>query len=109
MGANGVPNKLFIAVLFSDHDVGIQFFLWMLGWFQAVRWGVSADHKCPGVSALVLRTVTDGDVGWPYLLPHAVLQPQLGTVLGNVNFMEVLLLTYDIVRRVPADTIQQEH
>ena len=28
---------------------------------------------------------------------------------SNLNVMEVLLLTYDIVRSVPAHTIQQEH
>ena len=28
---------------------------------------------------------------------------------SNLNFVEVVLLTYDIVRRVPAYTIQQEH
>jgi hypothetical protein len=27
LGANGAPNKLFIAFLYSDHDVGFQFFV----------------------------------------------------------------------------------
>jgi hypothetical protein len=54
----------------------------MRGWFQAVWCAVSVDHICPGVSTLVLRTVTDGNVWRPYLLPHAVLQPQLGRVLS---------------------------
>jgi hypothetical protein len=73
----------------------------------------TADHQCLGVSTQVLKPVTDGDVGRPYLLPHAVLQSQLkhGTWFqqSNQKFMEVLLLTYDIVRRVPAHGIQQEH
>jgi len=28
---------------------------------------------------------------------------------SNLNFMEFVLLTYDTVHRVPANTIQQEH
>jgi len=43
---------------------------------------VSADHKCLGLSTLVLRTVADGHVGGPYVLPHAVLPSHLDTVLG---------------------------
>ena len=44
---------------------------------------VSVDHKCLGVSTLVLRGggVTDRDVGGPYFRPHAVLQSQLGAGL----------------------------
>jgi hypothetical protein len=44
----------------------------MWGWLAAMC-AVSADHKCLGVSTLVLKTVTDGDVGGPYLLLNAVL------------------------------------
>jgi hypothetical protein len=55
---------------------------WMMwGSFQKVWWAVSEDNKCSGASTLVLRTVTDGDVVGPYLLPHALPQPQFGTVL----------------------------
>jgi hypothetical protein len=53
----------------------------MWGWFETMC-AVSADHRCLGVSTLVLKTVTDGDVGGPYLLPRAVLQSQLATGLG---------------------------
>jgi hypothetical protein len=48
------------------------------GSFRAMMCAQSADHKCIGVSKLVVRGVTDGDVGGPNLLPHAVLQSQLG-------------------------------
>ena len=51
------------------------------GWFQAMWCAVSADHKCLGVSTPLSQRVTDNDVGRPYLLPHAVLQSQLYTVL----------------------------
>jgi len=54
----------------------------MWGSFQAMWCAVSADNKCLGVSMVVLKTVTDGYVGGVYLLPHDVLQSQLGTVLG---------------------------
>jgi hypothetical protein len=52
------------------------------GWFLSVWCAVSADHKCPSASILLDGTVTDGDVWGPYLIPHAVLQPQLRTALG---------------------------
>ena len=81
LAASGVFNKLSIAFLFGALDVGSSFGR-MWGWFQALWWAVIADNKYLGVSTLVLKTVTDGDVGRPYLLPHAVLQYQLGTVLG---------------------------
>jgi hypothetical protein len=61
LGASGVPKNLFIAFLFSDHDVGVQV-LQDVGLIQALCCAVSADHKCPGVSTLVLRKVTHGDV-----------------------------------------------
>jgi hypothetical protein len=64
LAAGGVPFKLFIAFLFSDHDVGAQF------------WKDVGLIPSLGVSTLVLKTVTNGNVGGPYLLPHAVLQSQ---------------------------------
>jgi len=54
----------------------------MWGTFQAMWCAVIADNKCLGMSMVVLKTVTDGDVGGVYLLPHAVLQSQLDMVVG---------------------------
>jgi len=57
----------------------------MWGWFQAIWCAVSANHKCLGVSKLVLKTVTDADVGGPYLFPKAVLHSPLSTVLVSAE------------------------
>jgi hypothetical protein len=61
LGANGVPNKLFIAFMFSDHDVDVLF-LKDVGLIPNNMMAVSADNKCPGASTQVLKTVTDGVV-----------------------------------------------
>jgi len=64
-------------------------FRMMWGWFRAVWCAVGVVHKCLGAPTRVLRTNTDGDVWGPSLLPHAVLQSQLGTVLGLVRLLYV--------------------
>ena len=66
--------------MFSDHDVGLQF-LKDVGLIPSGLCAVSSDHKCAGASNLVLMTVTDGHVSGPYLLPQAVIRPQLGKAL----------------------------
>ena len=62
---SGFRNMLFIAFLFGDFDVGFSFGS-MWGLFQALWCAVFADNKYLVVSTLVLKTVTDGDVGRPY-------------------------------------------
>jgi hypothetical protein len=112
LGASGVPNKLFIAFLFSDHDVGVQF------WKDV---GLITSNvvccKCGSqVSWSVEARVKDG-CRWPCrsaVCPSAFrasVSIRHGTWFQqiNLNFMAVLLRTYDIVRRVPAHAIQQEH
>ena len=80
LGANDAQNKLFIAFLFSDDDYGVQF-LGDVGLLQTVWCAVSADHKCPYASTVVLKPFTNDDMWGPYLLSVAPLQLQLGTVL----------------------------
>jgi len=50
-------------------------------WIQTVYFAASADHKCSDSSAIVLRSFTHCDIWGPYLLPYAMLQRQLLTVL----------------------------
>ena len=59
-GANGVPYKLFITLLFNDHDVGVQF-LKDVGLVSSSM-VCCADHIFPGATTIVSRAVTDGDV-----------------------------------------------
>ena len=112
LGAIGVPNKLFIAFLFSDHNVGVQF--WKdLGLItrnmvcckcrSQVSWSVDASVKdrcwwpCRrAVCAFACRASIS--------IRHGTWFQQ-----SNLNFMEVLLLTYDYVHHVPAYAILQEH
>jgi len=44
LGTKGVPNKTFIAFLFSDHDVRVRFSK-DVGLISRVWCAVSADHK----------------------------------------------------------------
>jgi len=81
LGANSISNKLLLAFLFSDPDVGVQS-LKDVTLIRRVWCAVSANHKCPGASILVVRTVTDDDVGGSHLLPHALLPRQSDTVHG---------------------------
>jgi hypothetical protein len=83
LGANSVSNKLFLAFLFSNPDVRVQF-LKYVALIRRVWCAVSADHKYPGASTLAVRTVTD-DVGGSHLLPHALLPRQSDTVHGFIR------------------------
>jgi hypothetical protein len=113
LAANGVANKLFIAFLFSNPSIGGPVFLKEVGLIPSSMVCLSADHKCPGASTLIVRTVTDCCVKGLHLLPQALLPRQSGLFHGfgrvTSSLWRFLFLTYDIVRHVPADTIQQEH
>ena len=57
--------------------------LWRMWDFFAVVWcAVSAGVGCSGVSKLIARMVTDGDVGEALLLPFPLLPRQSGKVHG---------------------------
>jgi len=108
-GVNGVPYNLFISLLFSYQNVGVQF-LRMWGWFQTVWCTDSADYIFPGASTLVLWSFTDGDMRLKSVSPfRSSASSRHGTWFqqSNLKYMEFLLLTY-IPRRVPAHTTQQE-
>ena len=47
-----------------------------------LRCAVRAGNESHGTSTLIVRTVTDGDVGGSHVLSHAVLTHQSGTVHG---------------------------
>ena len=111
-GAEGVANKLFIAFLFSDpDDAGVQF-------LKDVGLIPSSMVCCKCGSQMSWYVDTSVKVGyrWRYLMAisasacRASISITHGTWFqqSNLNFMEVLLLTYDAVRRVPVHTIQQE-
>jgi hypothetical protein len=53
LGAKGVPNKLFIAFLFSDHDVGVQFSK-DVGLIPRVWCAVSADCKVAFITFITI-------------------------------------------------------
>ena len=112
LGANGVLNKLFIAFLFSDHDVGVQFlkdvgmipssiaccnFGSQLSWYLDSVVKVICRWRClKAIFASACRASTSITYGTRFQQ-------------SNLKFMEVVLLTYNIVHRVSAPTIQQEH
>ena len=77
-----------------------------------MRCAVSTDHKCLGMLTLVLKTVTDGDVLMAVFTSasRALLSARhdIWFQQRNLKFMEVLLLMYDIVRRVPAHAIYRD-
>jgi hypothetical protein len=80
MGATGVPNKLLITFLFSDHDIDVQF-LKDVGLIPSSM----VCCKCGSQMSWCVGTSVKGGYWWrclrPYLLPYAVLQRQLGMVL----------------------------
>jgi hypothetical protein len=55
MGANGVPNKLFIAFWFSEHDVGVQF-LNDVGLIPSSMVCSKCGSQCRGASTLLIAT-----------------------------------------------------
>lgn len=66
MGANSVPSRFFLAILFSYPDVGYQ--------FSKDVGACSMQHgvlypKCPDASIIIVKTVSDDDVGGSHLLP----------------------------------------
>jgi hypothetical protein len=80
LAANGVASKLSHSC--SATPTSASSFLRMWAYFQTVRCVVSAGHKCPGASTLIVRTVNDDGVRGLHLLPHALLPRQSGTVHG---------------------------
>jgi len=57
LGATGVPNTLFLAFLFSDPDVGVQF-LKDVGLIRSSMVCCKYGSQRPGASTLIVRTVT---------------------------------------------------
>jgi len=107
LGAEGVANKLFIAFLFSDPDEdGVQF-LKDVGLIPSksgsqMSWCVDTSVKV-GYRWQCLRAISASACGASILIMHGTWFQQ-----SNLKFMVVLLLTYDIDRRVPAHAVQQE-
>ena len=111
MGPSGVPNKMFITFLFSDHDVGVQFLKFVglypssmvcckCGW--QMTWCVDSIVK-DGYRGRYMTAISASTCRVSTSVRHGTRFQQ-----SNMNFMEVVFLTH-IVRRVPARTIQQKH
>ena len=98
---DGVAKKLFLAFLFSDKEVGIQF-LKDLGLLRSsVVCSVCVDAYVKDAFRWRCRkkiSASQGNVSTS--IRHGSWFTQ-----SNLNFMEVLFLTYDIMRRVPAQCI----
>ena len=104
-------NKLFLALLFSDNDVGVQFWKYV---------GLIPSYVVYCKCGLQMSWCVDGSVknGYRWRCWRSVsasacrasISVSHGTWFqqSNLNVMEVLLLTY-IVRSVPAHAVQQEH
>jgi len=110
LGEDGDANKLFLSYLFIDMDLGIQF-LKDVGLIRSkvtcntcgrdMTWCADPKRKsfrwrCRRRSVAVCsesKSIKHGS--W---FQHT-----------NLTFQEVMFLTYDIVRRVPARRIKQEH
>jgi hypothetical protein len=110
-GADGVANKLLLAFLFANNDVGVQF-LRDVGLIRStmvchkcglqMSWCVDANRN-DGCRWRCRRIVSSSACSASTSIRHGSWFQQ-----SHLNFMEVMFLTY-IVRRVPACTIQQEH
>ena len=80
LGATGALNNLFIAFMFSDQNVGVQF-------LKDVRLIPSSRICCKCGSPMSwfvdssVKASADGDVWGSYLLPHVMLQLQLCMLL----------------------------
>ena len=111
-GANGAPNKLFIAFLFSDDVVGVQLFK-DVGLIP----NSMACCKCGPQLSWCVNSSVKVVYWWRYLRLISASACRASTSVShgtrfqqnNLIFIEVLLTTYDIFRRDPPNTIQQEH
>jgi hypothetical protein len=81
LGANGFANKLFLAFLFSDTNVGAQLTKHVGFLRSSILWW-KCGSQMYGVSIIIVTTVSDGHVGGSYLFPHDLLSPQSRTVHG---------------------------
>jgi len=77
-GRQRCSKKVFLAFLFSDPDVGVQF----LKNFGLTRSSMVCCKCGFQMSTLIVRTVTDDDVRGSHLLPPALPSSQSGTVSG---------------------------
>jgi len=101
LGANGAPNKLFLAFLFNDPDVGVQ-------GLKDVGLIPSSMVYCTYGSQITWRLDTSVKDGYRQQCWRAIPASacSASTSIGhgswfqqsNLNFAEVFFLTYDIVR-----------
>jgi hypothetical protein len=112
LGKDGVANELFLTFLFSDKEVGVQF----LKDVGLLRSKVTCNTCGRDMTWNAERSRKDG-FRWRCRrrTPASVCSTATSIRYGswfqqsNLNFMEAMILTYDIVRRVPAHIIQQGH
>ena len=112
MGDNGVANKLFIPFLFSDPEDGVEF-LKDMGLIPSSM----VCCKCGSQMSGCFNTNRRDDYRWRCLSITSAYACSDSTPIRhgswcqqcNLNFMEVLFLTYGVVRLVPTHTVQQEH
>jgi hypothetical protein len=112
LGANDVANKLFIAFVFSDPDVGVRF-LKDVGLIQGSMGCCKYESQ---MFCCVDSNLTDGYRWWCRRITSifqccASASMRHGSWFRQSNryFMEAMFLTYHTFRWVPAHTFQQEH
>jgi hypothetical protein len=112
LGNNGGVNRVFFSRSYSVISPWVSSFWRTWAWF-ATRCRVTPEVVIwPGALIQQLPTVLHGDVQGRLLKPKALSRRLLGMAHGfssHLTFQEVLYLTYDIVRRVPARQIQQDY
>ena len=81
LGASGIANKFFLALLFSNPEVAVHF-LEDVGLFRSGMVWCNCWSEMSWCIDTNLRTVTVGDVGGSHLLPHYLFPRQSGTIHG---------------------------
>jgi len=111
-GHNGIATKFFLTLLFSDKSLSLQFLYdvgLLLAKFTCSRCGNSmvryADSKRKdGYRYRCRRRISGSRCTDSMSIRHGS-----WFQYSNLTLAEVMFLTYDIVRRVPANAIQREH
>jgi hypothetical protein len=111
LGDDSTANKLFLMYLFIDMDLAIQFLKDM----GLLRTQVTCNTCGRDMTWCVLPQRNDG-FRWGCRRRAVTVCSESKSIKhgswfqhSNLTFQEVMFLTYDIVRRVPAHRIQEEH